>query len=159
MSEFSKELVPQSLLGRYPLVGVVGQQLFQDILGIARDVGWQHLLQSHSLLGWEVELHMRGPALKPLQNLWSRSTQHVVNQMHLIELVTPGKQRYFLDEFKQHTPKSPDIHLFVVVAVSHQTLWRPIPSCADIFGIWLLTVPSYLIPHVTFAAAEVGQLH
>jgi hypothetical protein len=45
----------------------------------------------------------------------------------LVELVLARKERFFGDELEQNAAETPNIHLLVIVAVSHEALGCPVP--------------------------------
>ena len=123
------------VFGADALAGVVGQQLGEDVFEVLGAASGKELVESCALLGWEVDLHMRGLALEPVQQFLPRGAEHVVDAVDLVELVLPREQRFLGDELEQHAAEPPNVHLLVIVAVGHQTLGRPVPPCGDIVGI------------------------
>jgi len=55
--------------------------------------------------------------------------------MDLVQLVFTWKQRLFSDEFEEYTSEPPDVHLLVVVAISHQALRSPVPPRGDVVSV------------------------
>lgn len=47
--------------------------------------------------------------------------------MHLVQLVAARKEGVQRGDFEHHAPRAPDIHLAVIVAVSHEALRGAIP--------------------------------
>lgn len=73
-----------------------------------------------------------------------------MNFVNLVDFVIAWEEREQRYYFEQHTADAPEIHLVAIVAISKQTLWRPIPSGRDVFCVRLLRVD-------TAAGSEVCQ--
>lgn len=78
---------------------------------------------------------MRGLFGKLIQQPFIGSTEHTKNGRNLIDLTFPRKERILGKELKKHTPDTPNIHLFRVVAISHQTLRRTIPPRRNVLSV------------------------
>lgn len=133
--KLSEILMPQSVLSTDSLVMVVNQKLYKNVLQVLSAARRQKLLHSDALLRRKVYLHVGGLTSKSLQYLLLRSTQDIMNSMNLIELVLARKQRLFSYEFKKDTTESPNIHFFVIVAVSHEAFGSPVPTSRDIVSV------------------------
>lgn len=83
---------------------------------------------------------MRRLTSKPIKHLRFRRPDDIMNPMNLIELILARKKRFLGDQLKQHTPKSPNIHLLIVVPISHQALGSPVPTCRYVISIRCGTV-------------------
>lgn len=81
-----------------------------------------------------------------------------MNAMHLIQLILPRKERILRHQLKQHTPKPPDVHLLIVVAVRHEALRRSVPPRADVICVWLRRLIPYLTLCFTSARTQIGEL-
>ena len=55
--------------------------------------------------------------------------------MDLIEFVLAWKKRLFGYQFEENASEAPDIHFLIIVAIGHQALRRPIPSCGDVVSV------------------------
>ncbi len=69
-------------------------------------------------------------------------SEYVMYAVHLIEFIAPWKERHLGDELEQDAAKTPDVHFFVIVAIGHEALWRPVPACRDVLCVGLLAVSS-----------------
>lgn len=60
----------------------------------------------------------------------------------LVQKQEPGNCHFsnLPQNFKEHTSYTPHIHLVRVVSVCEETFRGTVPSCRDIFCIWLLGV-------------------
>lgn len=117
------------------LAGIVGQQLGEDVLEVLRAACREELVQPCALLGGEVDLHVRGLALEPVQQFLAGRAEDVVDAVDLVELVLAGEEGFLGDELEQHAAEAPDIHLLVIVAIGHEALRRPVPPGRDVVGI------------------------
>lgn len=117
----------QSILSAYSLVWVIHQQLRQDILDVLGAACRKKLLKADPFFGRKVDIHMSGLTLESIKHFLFRCSKDIVDPMYLIQLIFTRKKWLFGDELKQHASESPNIHFFIVVAVSHQALRRTIP--------------------------------
>lgn len=60
--------------------------------------------------------------------------------MDLIQLVLAIEQRISGDHLEKDTAIPPNIHLMVVVAISHEAFGCPVPSRRYVLGVWMLAV-------------------
>lgn len=60
--------------------------------------------------------------------------------VHLVQLIRSREYGIKGRNLEHDTPSTPDIHLVVVVAISHQALGRTVPSSRDVLGVWMLRV-------------------
>lgn len=63
------------------------------------------------------------------------SSEYIIDAMYLIEFVLAWEERLLGDEFEENASESPDVHLFVIVAVSHEALGSSIPPGGDIVRV------------------------
>ena len=68
----------------------------------------------------------------------------------LVQLILTREKRFLSDELKEDTAKSPNIHFFVIVAVSHEALGSPVPTSGYVVGVRGGRV-------FALAGAEIGQ--
>ena len=87
-----------------------------------------------------VGFHVGGFGLEPVEQFGVGGSEDFVDAMDLVEFAGAIKERKLRDHLKQHTAIPPHVHLGVVVAVSHQALWRAVPPCRDVFGVGMLAV-------------------
>jgi hypothetical protein len=111
--------VLQSVLRTYPLVGIVGQQLVEDVPDILSAPIRQEFLYPDALLQGEVYLHVGGLAFEPVKHLLPWSSQNVVDSMYLVELVLAGKQGFFGYELDEDAA----------------ALGGPVPAGGDVVGV------------------------
>ena len=83
---------------------------------------------------------MCGLALEPVQQVSIRRAQYLIDAMNLIQLARAVKERILGHHLKQHTAIAPDIHLRVIVAISHQTLRRSVPPGRNVLSIRMFRV-------------------
>jgi hypothetical protein len=55
--------------------------------------------------------------------------------MDLIKFILAWEQRLFGDEFEEHTAETPNVHLLIIIAVSHEALGSTIPPGGDVVSI------------------------
>lgn len=73
-----------------------------------------------------------------------------MNFLNLVHLIVAREEWEKSKHFEKHTAQTPIVHLVIVVAISHQALWRSIPSCANVLSEGWLTIN-------TATGAEIGQ--
>ena len=97
----------------------------------------------------KIDLHVSSLASEPIQDVLPGRTKNIIDSMDLIELVFAREEGFFGYKFEENAAKAPNIHLFVIVAVSHETFGSPIPPRGDVVGVRSRRV-------FTFTGAEVG---
>ena len=65
--------------------------------------------------------------------------------MDLVELSLTIKEWILGYHLEQHTSIAPNIHFRVIVAVSHETLRRPVPSRGNVLRIGLFRKDTYIV--------------
>ena len=63
-----------------------------------------------------------------------------MNFLNLVHLIVAWEEWEESEHFEKHTSQTPIVHLMIVVAIGHQTLWGSIPSCANVLSEWWLTI-------------------
>ena len=144
-------LMLECVLSGYSLVGVIGQQLVEDVSHVLRAPARQKLLYPHPLLYREIYFHVRRLALEAVQHLLPRGPEDVVDSVDLVQLVLAREERLFGDEFEEHAAEAPDVHFLIIVAVGHEALRGPVPAGGDVVGVGEGGV-------LALARAEVGEL-
>jgi len=56
------------------------------------------------------------------------SPEDVMDFMNLVKLIRARKEGKERKHLKENAPHSPIVHLVVVIPISQQALWRPVPS-------------------------------
>ena len=84
--------------------------------------------------------HMGRMTFIKLKQIFGRRSNDLINAMNLIKLVFSTKQRVLSDHFEEHTSIPPNIHLKIIVPVSHQAFWSPVPPGRNILSQWRLTI-------------------
>ncbi len=133
--ELGKVLVLERVLGSDPLVGVVGEEAGEYILDVVGAACGEELLKADSLLGWEIDLHVGGLGFEPVEDFLLGGAEDVVDPMDLVEFVLAREEGLFGDEFEEDAAEAPDVHFFVVVAVSHEALGGAVPAGGDVVGV------------------------
>ena len=70
-----------------------------------------------------------------VNELLFRSSKDIINAMYLIKFIPTWEERFFGDEFKENTAKSPNVHLLIIISVSHEALWGSIPPGGDVVSV------------------------
>ena len=78
--------------------------------------------------------------------------------MDLVKFPLSIKQGVLGDHLKQHTTVPPDIHLSVVITVSHETLRGPVPSRADVLSVGLLGIDTLMSVYVPLQLPKSASL-
>ena len=155
-----KKLVFDSLLGCDSFGRVIGEQLSQQIYQGLRSIG-QQFIETNSLFLWKIELigaHVSGPAFKELNQGGLGSAQHLIDLMDLVKFPLSIKKGVLGDHLKQHAAIPPDIHLGVIVAVSHEAFRGPVPSRADVLSVGLLGIDTLMSVYVPLQLPKSASL-
>lgn len=78
---------------------------------------------------------MGGLAFEAVQDFLTGGSKDIVDPMDLVQLVFARKQGLFGDELEEDTSEPPNIHLFVIVAIRHETLRCSVPSSRNVISI------------------------
>ena len=130
-SEISEVRVLERLGRRHPVRLVVENELRNHIHHVWTCVRKQ-LLDSSTLLFFEVELHVGCHFCEFVQQSLVWRTQDVMDFVNLVHFVVAGEQREQSQHLEVDTAHAPVVHLVVVIPISHQTLRRAVPTRRDV---------------------------
>jgi hypothetical protein len=134
--ELCEVFVFEGVFCRNSLLGIIDQQLGEDVLEILSTACWEELLKSDALLGSEIDVHVSGLAAEAIDDFLLGRAQNVVYAVDLVEFVLAGKERFLGDELEEDTAEAPHVHLLGVVPVGHEALRGSIPSGGDVVSVW-----------------------
>ena len=124
----------EGFFGSDSLTGIDTYHFSEQVQEFSRGIG-NKVFNADSLNGLKIKFEMRGLFGKFIQQPFIRSAQHTKNSRDLIDLTFSRKERILGKKLKKHAPHTPNIHLFRVVAISHQTLRRPIPPRRNVLSM------------------------
>ena len=87
--------------------------------------------------------------LELLEDGVGRSSENVMNFVHLVEFVVAGEEWEQSENFEVDAADTPVVHLVIVVAVSEEALGRSVPSGRDVLCEGRLGVDSATGPEVS----------
>lgn len=58
-----------------------------------------------------------------------------MDAMDLVQLILSRKKRLFGDKLEKYATEAPNVHFFVIVAISHEALGSPVPSCGNVVSV------------------------
>lgn len=138
----SKVLMLKCFLSSDTFGRVVGKKAVEKVNKLLWSVRKQ-FFEAYSFFLREVKLilaHMSGPAFEEVdEGLFGRS-ENLIDLMYLIKFSFSIEERVLGHHFEEDAAVPPDVHLGVVVAVSHEALGRTVPACGYVLRIWLLGV-------------------
>jgi hypothetical protein len=91
-------------------------------------------------LGGKVDLHMSSMPPETIKYFSAWRAEDVMDTVHLVELIVPREERVECCDLKHHTPNTPNVHLVIVIPISHKALRRSVPPGRDILCVRLARV-------------------
>lgn len=132
----------QSLLCSDTLGRIICEKTVEEVNQLLRSIRKQ-FFEAYSLFLREVKLilaHVSGSTFEEIDKGLFRCSEHLIDLMYLIKLTLSVEERVLGHHFEEDAAVTPDVHLGVVVAISHEALGCSVPTCRDVLRVGLFGV-------------------